>query len=301
MPWCPICKNEYREGFTVCSECKVPLVDTISDDSTKKLCVFDNDDIKEKFMKYLDYSKIPFSTVDLEEKEYLCCEPGDLKRAEKALKAFVNVEEGLTLKKQIDSTYIVYSSEEIMQELMEQVDGESEEEKTAEIEKEMRAALTAASEPSIYESKKAKAEEFSGSGYMLIIIGVAGVIYILLNIFGVLHTVNGLFSELLMSAMFLGLIAGGFYSLRSSRKYEEDAVEEEKLTNSLNEWLKNYLDKKSIEAFDEEGNSAEENYLLRIDGIKSKMKNDLPELASINENYLDSLVEDYYNSIFGEN
>jgi hypothetical protein len=27
MPWCPDCGVEYREGFTRCSECGVPLVD----------------------------------------------------------------------------------------------------------------------------------------------------------------------------------------------------------------------------------------------------------------------------------
>ncbi len=27
MPWCPKCKAEYREGFTECMECKVPLID----------------------------------------------------------------------------------------------------------------------------------------------------------------------------------------------------------------------------------------------------------------------------------
>lgn len=28
MPWCPECGTEHREGFTVCTDCHVPLVDT---------------------------------------------------------------------------------------------------------------------------------------------------------------------------------------------------------------------------------------------------------------------------------
>jgi len=28
MPWCPECGTEYREGFTVCTDCRVPLTDT---------------------------------------------------------------------------------------------------------------------------------------------------------------------------------------------------------------------------------------------------------------------------------
>lgn len=29
MPWCPICKNEYREGISECADCKVPLVESL--------------------------------------------------------------------------------------------------------------------------------------------------------------------------------------------------------------------------------------------------------------------------------
>ena len=33
MPWCPKCKAEYREGFTACSTCHVPLVDTLPEEN----------------------------------------------------------------------------------------------------------------------------------------------------------------------------------------------------------------------------------------------------------------------------
>lgn len=31
MSWCPVCKNEYREGIERCAECKVELVDHLED------------------------------------------------------------------------------------------------------------------------------------------------------------------------------------------------------------------------------------------------------------------------------
>lgn len=31
MPWCPICKNEYRDGYTMCAECKVELVGSLEE------------------------------------------------------------------------------------------------------------------------------------------------------------------------------------------------------------------------------------------------------------------------------
>lgn len=32
MPWCPVCKNEYREGIKFCAECKVELVEQLQDE-----------------------------------------------------------------------------------------------------------------------------------------------------------------------------------------------------------------------------------------------------------------------------
>lgn len=32
MPWCPICKNEYREGVKLCAECQVELVEHLEDE-----------------------------------------------------------------------------------------------------------------------------------------------------------------------------------------------------------------------------------------------------------------------------
>ena len=32
MPWCPKCKSEYREGFTECATCHVPLVDELPEE-----------------------------------------------------------------------------------------------------------------------------------------------------------------------------------------------------------------------------------------------------------------------------
>lgn len=31
MPWCPKCRNEYREGITLCAECGVELVDSLEE------------------------------------------------------------------------------------------------------------------------------------------------------------------------------------------------------------------------------------------------------------------------------
>lgn len=36
MPWCPNCKNEYKEGYTVCADCGATLVDHLEDDNREE-------------------------------------------------------------------------------------------------------------------------------------------------------------------------------------------------------------------------------------------------------------------------
>ena len=37
MPWCPKCKSEYREGFTECAACHVPLVDELPEEDETRV------------------------------------------------------------------------------------------------------------------------------------------------------------------------------------------------------------------------------------------------------------------------
>lgn len=36
MPWCPKCKNEYREGILVCSECGIDLVESLDNEKEQE-------------------------------------------------------------------------------------------------------------------------------------------------------------------------------------------------------------------------------------------------------------------------
>ena len=39
MPWCPKCKNEYREGITVCADCGTPLVNDFVEEILYEICL----------------------------------------------------------------------------------------------------------------------------------------------------------------------------------------------------------------------------------------------------------------------
>ena len=46
MPWCPKCKNEYKDGFTVCADCGTELVASL--DEKVPICFGKEEDIYEK-------------------------------------------------------------------------------------------------------------------------------------------------------------------------------------------------------------------------------------------------------------
>lgn len=58
MPVCPKCKNEYREGFTVCAECKCELVDSLETAQEEKPVLSDESKAKiEAYIKKLEASE----------------------------------------------------------------------------------------------------------------------------------------------------------------------------------------------------------------------------------------------------
>ncbi|MGN1160187.1 MAG: hypothetical protein ACI4SE_08300 [Lachnospiraceae bacterium] len=57
MPWCPVCKNEYKEGIKICAECKVKLVKELPSENEVYICSGAKPLI-ERLAEYLNYSDI---------------------------------------------------------------------------------------------------------------------------------------------------------------------------------------------------------------------------------------------------
>ena len=58
MSWCPKCKNEYREGFTVCSDCGCDLVEDLKDCEEKQPLFTTESKTAKELIQILDYSNI---------------------------------------------------------------------------------------------------------------------------------------------------------------------------------------------------------------------------------------------------
>ena len=68
MPWCPKCRNEYREGIAVCAECGVELVDSL-EECGKQAFIFGEKDKMERLQSFLAYNQIK-TTISYDEEDH---------------------------------------------------------------------------------------------------------------------------------------------------------------------------------------------------------------------------------------
>ncbi|MDE6636583.1 MAG: DUF3784 domain-containing protein [Lachnospiraceae bacterium] len=107
MPWCPKCKNEYREGITTCSDCNVPLVEDLSEvvsDDKKLVFTTEHKEKTDDFIKYLAYSGIHSYSVEPDENEFiwsLYVAEDDYKKASKLFTGFALTESEREIEKKL--------------------------------------------------------------------------------------------------------------------------------------------------------------------------------------------------------
>lgn len=74
MPWCPKCKSEYEQEVKICAECKLELVDNLSDIVDWQVIIKarqekDAEEVVE-FLKYSGISKVKYEKETKEDEEY---------------------------------------------------------------------------------------------------------------------------------------------------------------------------------------------------------------------------------------
>lgn len=313
MAWCPKCKSEYREGFTVCADCKVPLVESLDETEREPLCTFEDESIAEKFIEYLRYSSISNTVENNEEFITVIIEKNDRHKALMAMQAFVKVEDGLFATKNIDSSYFIGKVEDIKEAFQsddtagesadESDDGsnarelaggessdEDSEESSGEKSEEEDVGLSLAPERSvIFESSSVKADDSYSTGLMLITIAIIGSVV----------AVAFLKSMRIQLCVLFGIMfLYGIYSLKKSADYRKAALKESELSDSVQKWLAENIKEADLIAQDNISESDEVNYFKRISYIEKKLKEQFPDME---ETFKDSLIDEFYETLFGEN
>ena len=269
MAWCPNCKNEYRAGVTICPDCQTALVEELVPEA-EFLPVFDTDeeDLKEKILAYMAHCGYAVRCEAYQEETgkmgyRLLIEKDALPEAAKEIAALLAVEAGQ--------------------------DGPT---------AGLKARRTEQASSSVYVNAKDRYEEYRSSGFLFLFLGVAMLVFALLNITGLLSVLASAFSLILLVLFGVALICLGISSLHRSKAVAGEEKTEAAEAAQVMEFLRTTFPSGVLSDMTEENLAPELLYLKQFEVMKEQTGARFPDLE---EAFLDSLLEDYMNSLEQEN
>lgn len=279
MPWCPKCKNEYREGIKVCADCGCELIS----DETKGMTatMFGPEDEINTLRDFLIYSGIKTARSE--------------KAAEEGVfELYVPKKEEDQAKKLVDFFLLQRELERREAEMKETgiVSGEdqnADEEETG-----------SAGE---YQDSSQRAEDNKSSGLMLLAFGTLGIVVLILCITGViplrLNATSSYMIYGIMSALFILFLVMGVISMRSFKVFAKKAESENSLKSTMEKWCRENLDGEAMdrELFEhnEKDLTEEAKYFKRIELLKKRIRS---KFLNLDSSFLERFADDIYEKIF---
>ena len=275
MSWCPKCKNEYRAGITICPDCNEELMEELTEAIELEfvpLFQTDNEELKTKLVKYLVHCgrKVQEQSAEAETEEGL----------QTVYAIFVPKDDYAEAVQEI-RTVIAYDAK--------QEAGEED----------LKPRHRAPEPSTLYVDAKSRYQEYKSSGIMFLAFAVLFLIFGIFNLVGVINIMASTVSLIIVFGAVVGFAYVGITSLMKVSSLKEEASAEENVTEDILDYLKSEFPKEAVEKILPAGANAEdltneELYFVRISEIKNYVMSEYP---GKDENYLDALIEDYYNSL----
>ncbi len=166
-------------------------------------------------------------------------------------------------------------------------------------------AVRIAKKAGVYRNSKELSNENKSSAYILLPVGVLGVVALVLVWLDVIPLYSGIVSKIItsvvMGSLFVVFIVMGIVSLKNAKKLDEKANEEGDLTKEIfNFFSENY----SADILDEKICDSqwsqlpeEEKYFKRIECIKTVL---VKQFMNLEENYIDFISDEIYTKFYEE-
>lgn len=297
---CPKCRNEYRDGITVCADCGCQLV-TEKEIVDHVPLIFGEEEKLCQLKEYLEYNGLRDMEIVYDEKEAvyeLLINVKDQQRATKLGTVFLHQEQ-------------VRQAEEMAREQEEQARREAQTPQpqwfgmgTEEEQQKQDAAPVQSVRKSSggYQNKAEQAAENKSSAWTLLIVGGVGLIFLILILAGVLplqlRGTNRYLIGGIMGAMFVLFIVMGFVSLKNSKQYAKEADSENSLKGTMEKWCRENLQGDRIDASLQLSSVSEEEwYFRRVAMVKALLNR---QFVNLDQEFLDHFVDDMYDEIFPE-
>ncbi len=282
MSYCPKCKEEFQDQITECPVCNIPLVDVLDDSVLVTEMEFFSEEEIHKFIAFLEYSNIQDVTFEknpVSELFSVRCKENDVMEIKKLFKAYKLGE--AELQDEVQS----------MVDFTEDTLDENSNEFSQETSKEMYEESARSSKP--YVKKRDQYADTSSTGLMLLIIGILGVGYVVLNYLDILSFLNGAVPYTLNIVLFTASTIYGIYSLVEAKKIKGQIEEEETLHAQLLEWLNAHATKEYLEQVNDPSLPQEANCLRQFQAMKHLLVTEYPTL---NEAFIESIVDEKMNA-----
>lgn len=153
--------------------------------------------------------------------------------------------------------------------------------------------------PGLYVESSKKAQDFKSGGLSLLFVGGIGLIFIVMVLFNIIPLHMNLFSKYLilgvMGTLFILFIVMGLLSVKSYKKFEIKASEEDHLTKKLKSWCLENIKQEDLDTDVEEAGE-ELLYFHRTEKMKEIISD---KFMNLDAAFLDSFIDDIYPEIFG--
>lgn len=296
---CPKCRNEYRDGISVCADCGCQLVSE-REIINKVPLIFGVEEELVRLKEYLEYNGLQDMEIVYDEKEAvyeLLINEKDKQKAVKLGAVYMQQEQ-------------VRQAQEAVRIQEEQARQEAEQPQpqwfgmgTEEQKEQPRPQAQPARRSSRgYQNKSEQAAENRSSAWTLLFVGGVGLVGLVLLLAGVLpfqlRGSNRFMIGGIMGALFVIFIGMGFVSLKNSKQYAKEADSENSLKNTMEKWCKENLEGAKIDATLQLSTVPEEEWYFRRTALLKAVLN--RQFVNLDQEFLDHFVDDMYDSIFPE-
>lgn len=270
MPWCPKCKNEYKEGIKVCADCGCQLFDTLG---AEMVAFFGPEDEADKLLDYIEENGFDFAYKQYNSKEgryEIIVQESKVNDLRPSMKLYYDK--------------IRAAENEKMQNFDEMYEN------------------VEADEPLTLKRYKKPAEravEYKAGAATLLFLGVLGIITLILidlQIIPLYFTMDRkILINVVLGGTFVLFVGLGINSYMTYKKLIDQVKVDDELEQKITDWFNTNVNVDDITNKENPEESEEILYFNRFKNIKSKINGQFDDL---DQAFVEYLADILYNDLF---